>query len=370
VKRWSYRVTLAGFVIAIGCLHPAEERASRDLAVGSAETSTASLVVEGGLAAIRSFTDHDARLWAQAPTLRIHARSTSANATNELTLTVDNCLPDAVLTAVGDSGAPVDAVPQTADRPTQKRATFQLPPNASLTIDLRPPDADQPGPFRFAVLSDIQEAIDRVQDIYSRMNQDPELRFVVSAGDLTDGGKPEEMDRFQRELQSLRVPFYATSGNHDIASDDSTFREWFGRGSFHFSYRSVHFTLLDSASATIDPTTYGWLEGWLDDARDAVHVVAMHVPPLDPVGERNASFASRAEAAKLLATVARGNVDLLLYGHIHAYYAFANAGIPAYVSGGGGAHPERMTGIGRHYLTVDVDPQRVLATSLVRVDAP
>jgi Icc-related predicted phosphoesterase len=176
------------------------------------------------------------------------------------------------------------------------------------------------------------------------------------------------MDRFQRELQQLRVPFYATSGNHDIAADDATFREWFGRGSFHFSFRGVDFTALDSASATIDPTVYGWLDGWLDGSRDAVHVITTHIPPLDPVGERNAAFASRAEAAKLLARLARGKVDLLLYGHVHAYYAFENAGIPAFISGGGGAHPERLVGMGRHYLTVDVDRQKVLATGLVRVD--
>lgn len=362
------RLAIAGLVIAVGCLHPAQERAGLDLAVGSAQSDTASLVVEGGLAAIRSFTGSEARLWAQAPVLRMHARATAT--ASELTLTIDNCLPDASLTAVGEDGVPVTPVARIAERATQKRASFQLPPNRSLTIDLRPPDADRPGQFRFAVLSDIQEAIDRVQDLYSRMNQDVDLRFVLSAGDLTDHGTPDDMARFQRELQTLRVPFYATAGNHDISSAESTFRDWFGRGNFHFSFRTVEFTLLDSASATIDPSVYGWLDRWLDDAHDSVHIVAMHIPPLDPDGERNAAFASRTEAAKLLAKLARGKVDLTLYGHIHAYYAFANAGIPAYVSGGGGAHPERMTGIGRHYLTVEVDAKRVLTTALVRVDAP
>ena len=69
----------------------------------------------------------------------------------------------------------------------------------------------------------------------------------------------------------------------------------------------------------------------------------MHIPPVDPIGVRNGSFANRNEAAKLLTRLARGGVDLTLYGHIHSYYAFENAGIPAHISGGGGAIPSAST---------------------------
>jgi len=86
----------------------------------------------------------------------------------------------------------------------------------------------------------------------------------------------------------------------------------------------------------------------------------MHIPPLDPVGERNAAFGSRDEAGALLERLAEGKVDLTLYGHIHSYYTFQNAGIPAFISGGGGAHPERMDGIGRHYVTVEVGASGVV----------
>ncbi|NPC52723.1 metallophosphoesterase, partial [Corallococcus exiguus] len=51
------------------------------------------------------------------------------------------------------------------------------------------------------------------------------------------------------------------------------------------------------------------------------------------------------------------------------YYSFSNAGIPAYISGGGGAIPERFDGVGRHFLAVDVDPSAgVREVGLVRVD--
>jgi hypothetical protein len=131
----------------------------------------------------------------------------------------------------------------------------------------------------------------------------------------------------------------------------------------------VTFTLLDSASATIDPIVYGWLDGWLARGLGNVHVVAMHVPPLDPTGVRNGAFASRAEAAKLLGLLARGGVDLTIYGHVHSFYAFENAGIPAYISGGGGALPERFDDMGRHFLVVDADAERgIRGVRVVRVD--
>jgi Icc protein len=48
---------------------------------------------------------------------------------------------------------------------------------------------------------------------------------------------------------------------------------------------------------------------------------------------------------------------------------FSNAGIPAYISGGGGAIPERFDGRGRRYLTIDVDPKvSVVQTAIVRID--
>jgi hypothetical protein len=62
---------------------------------------------------------------------------------------------------------------------------------------------------------------------------------------------------------------------------------------------------------------------------------------------------------------------MTIYGHIHSYYSFDNAGIPAYISGGGGAIPERFDNIGRHFLTVDVAPLRgVERVEIVRVDPP
>lgn len=147
------------------------------------------------------------------------------------------------------------------------------------------------------------------------------------------------------------------------------YHRFFGRGSHHFVFKGAHFTLLDDASATIAPQAYEWLDGWLQEGRDAFHSVYMHLPPLDVSGVRNGAMASRAEADLLLSKLAGAGVDLTVYGHVHTYYAYTNAGIPAFITGGGGAIPVRFDHVGRHFLAVDIDPgNQRLQTAIVRVD--
>jgi hypothetical protein len=354
----------AVFIWGGACFHPAEERARRDLDVGHADRDGLRVRVSEGLAAIRHLSAGELWLWASAPSLEIELVRQSG-APEDWTLTVANCLPDAVLSA------PAGVLGDVRDRSLATERTWQLalPANADVLIRVESPDAGLRGPFRFALMSDVQSAVDEVADLFERVNQDPLVRFVLSTGDLSSQGSSRELERFQSELEQLRVPFYTTIGNHELDTFPPKFHDYFGRANFQFEFRGVYFTLLDSASATIDPMVYDWLDGWLERGRGGIHVVTTHVPPLDPVGTRNGGFASRSEAARLLAKLADGGVDLTLYGHIHSYYRFENAGIEAHISGGGGGMPERFDGIGRHYLAVDIDPVGgVLGTQVVEID--
>jgi 3',5'-cyclic-AMP phosphodiesterase len=356
-------------LLLLTCVDTTNERSQVEDTIGSARASGTSVVVEDGLAAIRRLDASELSLWAGAPSLVMRVER-AADAPPAFTLTVDNAMPDAVLEAVTATGdvVTVESVPR--DRPTQKQWSVTLLPGSDATLWVHPARDEPTTTWRFALLSDIQEAIDRVQDIYSRMNADPSIAFVVSAGDLTTQGKAEQLDRFQHELERLSVPFFTTLGNHELGTGSVPFHDYFGRADFRFVYGSMQFTFLDSGSATLDPLVYDWLDGWLAEGQSRLHTVIMHIPPIDPIGVRNGSFANRNEAAKLLAKLASGHVDLTLYGHIHSYYPFSNAGIPAYISGGGGAIPERFDGIGRHYLTIDVDPAHgVLQTAIVRINS-
>lgn len=357
---------LLGAVLGVqlfACARPAEERAERDRTVGQARSESLAVEVKDGLAAVRALEPARLVLWGSAPSYEFELTSDVAES---VTIELRNCLSDAELVALEPSDARVTEEPATL--PTRRVYMVELPAGAS-RFRLAARDADDAGAFRFALLSDVQEAIDRVSDIFERLNLEPDVRFLLGAGDLTEEGSAEELERYQRELEALDVPYFTTLGNHELGQSPSRYHDYFGRGNFQFDFRGVSFTLLDSASATLDPTVYDWLDGWLKAAEQRVHVVGMHIPPLDPIGVRNGAFASRPEAAKLLAKLAEGNVDVTVYGHIHSYYSFENAGIAAYISGGGGAIPERFDEVGRHFLVFDIDPELgVLDQRRVEVD--
>jgi predicted phosphodiesterase len=350
-----------------GCVRPAEGRALKDLEIGRAEGGGLSVVVEEGLAAVRGLETGALTLWSNAPVL--HVRTTAmADAPEWWTLVVRNAMPDAVLRAeAGGELLEVEDGPSLI--PTVKTWRVRLRPGGEARLTVAPPDWEMARPFRFAALADVQEALPRVGDIYARMNEDPSLRFIFFSGDLTESGTREQLEEFQERLQASRIPLYATLGNHETFTMNVQYQVFVGRGSQHFTFQGVHFSMLDTANGTVDPLVEEQFDGWMEAAREAVHVVGMHIAPMDPVGVRNGSFSSRSEAAALVGKMARAGVDLTLYGHVHSYYAFSNAGIPAFISGGGGAIPETFDGVGRHYLAVDVDPAAgVEEVAVIRVD--
>jgi predicted phosphodiesterase len=357
MSRW---VFLAMVTLAFGCERPAKERAERDLEVGHARSAELDVDVSHGLAAVRALGPERVVLWASAPGFELELAAATARSVR---LEVHNCLPDAELSAPGGQ---VTVTPVASDIVTRKSWDLELPEGASRFV-FAAPDADDRSAWKFALMSDVQEAIGGVQDIYQRVNEETDVRFLLGAGDLTNQGTNDELERFRDELLGLDVPYYTTLGNHELGVGPTPYQDYYGRANFQFVFRGVVFTMLDSASATLDPLVYDWLDGWLARGRNSVHVVAMHIPPLDPTGVRNGAFASRGEAASLLAELAKARVDLTLYGHIHSYYQFNNAGIPAYISGGGGAIPERFDDIGRHFMVIDIDAERVGATRVVRV---
>ena len=366
---------------APGCLREGRERARADLEVGQVALAEVALAVDDGLAHVRALTPgSDAEpgaidLWGSAPDFRLSLR---APAGSSWLLTLENAMPDAELHALGDAdGLAIDALE--GPRPTVRRWSLRLAedpgqPGAERALRLRvaPPDADARAsagqPWRFAVMGDIQRALPEVDDIFALINEDPSVRFVASTGDLVDGGEHEEYELLEEQLALLEVPYFSTIGNHELFGPAERWSSRFGRFNLHFRFKGAAFSLIDSGNSSIDPMVYDWLGEWAEDARDDVHFFFTHFPAVDPVGVRAGSLRSSSEARKLLAVLAEGAFDVTFYGHIHSYYAFENAGIPAFISGGGGAIPERWDGIGRHFLTVDVGPEAVRAVSLVRVE--
>lgn len=366
-RRYLQRLALGLCALAApACLRAAEERAERDREVGHARHDGLSVDVKHGHAAILRLDAEQVLLWGSVPAFELSLGNDTATA-RSIELLLHNAMPTAQLHQMSGGDTTLSEAEWLA--PTRVRWHLQIPAGGSVDFRLGPPDFTEPEPFEFALLSDVQEAIDGFDEMIDRVNEETEVRFVLGAGDLTSEGTRGELERFQTELSRMNVPYFATLGNHELGEAPPPYHDLFGRGNYSFVFRDVRFTMLDSASATIDPLVYDWLSGWLRAGRSQTHVVAMHIPPFDPSGTRHGAFASKNEAAKLLNQLALHGVDLTLYGHIHTYIRFENAGIDAHIAGGGGAIPNRGDGIGRHYLVVTIGAAGVEGTRLVEVDS-
>jgi len=73
--------------------------------------------------------------------------------------------------------------------------------------------------MRIAATADIHftpQAYDRLREPLSRVRDEADV--LVLAGDLTNYGKPEEMESLLNALVRLRIPIVAVLGNHDYES--------------------------------------------------------------------------------------------------------------------------------------------------------
>ena len=348
-----------GLVLLTGCLSPGDDRVLADMSVGLADVEGLNVRVENGLAAIRNAGQGELTLWAQAPAFSIEVASSRSQT---LRLEILNCMPDAV-------GLLNDQPQVRLESETSTRCLFDLSvPSGSSTLHIAPSDWDEPTEFIFADMGDIQKALSDVDDVFQAISDTPELRFVMSTGDITESAQNSEYELFEEKLSALNIPYFSTIGNHELTNDFSRWTRRFGLFSIHFEFTGVRFSFVDSGNASISPLLQDRLDGWLDASKDDVHIFGTHYPLIDPVGSRGGDFRSRLEGHNILAKLVKGNIDLALYGHIHSYYNYDNAGVPSVISGGGGALPEKFDGVGRHFLKVTVSAEEGSVRSVERCD--
>jgi hypothetical protein len=78
--------------------------------------------------------------------------------------------------------------------------------------------------------------------------------FVINVGDVIEGYSDDaaelnaEWDEFDRMVEPLKMPFFRTPGNHDIANETAAevWRERHGATYYHFVYKDVLFLVLNS----------------------------------------------------------------------------------------------------------------------------
>lgn len=207
-------------------------------------------------------------------------------------------------------------------------------------IDLTLPNRN--GSVKFVVLGDFGSGEAQEYEIAARM-ADFRTRFpfafVITTGDNIIGrqdGPADFVEKFERPFQALlraRVPFYATLGNHDKASNRS-YPLWNmnGRRYYTFAAGNVRFFALDSNRP--DRAELAWIDEALSGADDAWKICYFH----HPLYSNGVRHGPALELRVLLEPILqRHGVDVVFSGHDHVYERLTpQAGIAYFVTGAGG----------------------------------
>ena len=131
-----------------------------------------------------------------------------------------------------------------------------LPPHSFQLVEVAEAAAPKPEKFTFAYLSDthlysaklndqfIRAALRAVDDI-NRL--DPQPDFVLFGGDLAQLGAKEELDIGKQILKDLKAPLKMMVGEHDWFLDmGQTWQDYFGKATYSFDHKGVHFVVLMS----------------------------------------------------------------------------------------------------------------------------
>ena len=115
---------------------------------------------------------------------------------------------------------------------------------------------NDPEAFQFVVIGDRTGGANQQGTFKLAINQlnllQPE--FVINVGDMIEGYSDDkaklnaEWDEVDEMLNQLKMPFFRTPGNHDIANETAqqVWRDRHGATRYHFVYSDTLFLVLDS----------------------------------------------------------------------------------------------------------------------------
>jgi 3',5'-cyclic AMP phosphodiesterase CpdA len=193
---------------------------------------------------------------------------------------------------------------------------------------LRAEKASHSGDFHFVVVNDLHYLDSRcrpwLEGAIHQMRSHPEkIDFCLLAGDLTEHGKPEQLEAVRDLVKELGKPTYVVVGNHDyLTQEDRTAYERLfpQRINYHFKQGGWQFVGLDTSegqkakSTTIQAETLSWLDDTLPKLdKERPTVVFTHFPlgPLVPCRPKNAEV--------VLGRFKEYNLQAVYCGHFHGF---------------------------------------------------
>ena len=189
-------------------------------------------------------------------------------------------------------------------------------------------------PFSFVQLSDIHispnndNALNDLRQSVNEIRSNDSIAFVIVSGDVTDAGEIYSMLRAKQVLDSIQVPVYVTSGNHETKWSESgctDFAKVFSSDRFCFSYNDCLFfafgtgPIIKMADGHVAPQDVIWIDSLLRNAKEKYIFPVTHYPL------QNGDVDNWYEVTDILRQY---NVQCVLGGHYHRNLLFSCDGIP------------------------------------------
>ena len=344
----------------VSCSDFKDDRANRDKNIGIIETEHYKLSTEKGILNVQQASEAEVKVRAGSPEFVAKLENKTSTPLS-IQFSITN-IPVNLSLAINDEIIePIESSTQA----TKKIWNLELAGNSTMSLATPTNPAE---PFEYLAFGDIQDGIEEFDDVINLINLQENIEFILFLGDLTMNSDEEEFEKIVAAFEKINYPIYSTPGNHDVRSK-TRYHSYFGKASYSWGYRGVRFTSVDTASWTLSQSSWNQYKGWLSEAKDQMHIVYSHIAPTEPFGLRGGHWRSRREANAFIAESSRAGVDAMFYGHLHTLDIYSLAGIPVYLSGGGGAFQEYFDGIERHFLKVSVNPAHSqLGVSVIRVD--
>ena len=178
-----------------------------------------------------------------------------------------------------------------------------------------------------------------LKDCIAQLNSTPGLQFVIFTGDMVDSAGVSNLKRFIPIADTLKVPWYATLGNHDVpvspgGSPKSSLLALFKsktksmqNGMTYYSYYPNDKSMVIVLDATTDQkitcsgslsqAQLNWLKAQLDNNKGRVVIIALHHPIVPPFAGSDHKIIEpvRTQLNNLIDQYS--NVALVVSGHYH-----------------------------------------------------
>lgn len=180
-----------------------------------------------------------------------------------------------------------------------------------------------------------------------------QVDLVLIAGDLTEGGRPEDVGDFQAQIKGFQAPVWVVPGNHDVgdkhipgkkggvtADHVAAFEAAYGPSFWSRTFQGLRVIGINSSllgsGLPVEADQWKFLESKLDRSHKMPTLLLMHYPlflhtPDEPGGGYwNVEPEPRARLLRLI--LRSKSVRAVLTGHLHRALAVQTGGVFLYTT--------------------------------------